>query len=59
MAVPLSPQELRNKIQGIYQHQSQRGQTPFGADSGEEIWQQAAERNKKTAQTYDALGLPE
>jgi len=59
MAVPLSPSELQNKVQGIYQHQSQRGQTPFHAESGEEIWQQAAERNKHTAALYDALGLPE
>lgn len=60
MAVPLSPDELANKIKGIYQHQSQRSQTPLADPSGHrEFWQQAEARNEATARVYDGLGLPE
>jgi glucosamine-6-phosphate deaminase len=59
MAVPLSPLELANKLQGIYQHQTQRNQSPFTAESDNEAWQLAAERNRATAAQYDALGLAE
>lgn len=60
MAVPLSPDELANKIKGIYQHQSQRSQTPLADPGGHrEFWQQAEARNEATARVYDALGLPE
>ncbi len=60
MAVPLSPDELANKIKGIYQHQSQRSQTPLADPGGHrEFWQQAEARNEATAKVYDTLGLPE
>jgi glucosamine-6-phosphate deaminase len=59
MAVPLSPLELANKLQGIYQHQTQRKQTPFTAQADQEAWQVASERNRATARHYDALGLAE
>jgi glucosamine-6-phosphate deaminase len=59
MAVPLSPGELANKIQGIYQHQSQRSQTPIGSDSHRETWQLAEALNGSTADLYNRLGLAE
>lgn len=60
MAVPLSPDEFENKVQGIYQHQSQRSQSPSldkGASSN--TWNVASQLNHATAATYDALGLAE
>lgn len=59
MAVPLSPTELALKIQAIYQHKSQRSQTPFADASLHEAWQQAEANNRTTARDYDALGLAE
>jgi glucosamine-6-phosphate deaminase len=60
MAVPLSPEELENKIQGIYQHQTQRSQTPsFGGRSSREAWHLADHLNRHTAEQYDQLGLAE
>jgi glucosamine-6-phosphate deaminase len=59
MAVPLSPGELAKKIQGIYQHQSQRSQTPIVSDRHRETWQQAEAINSATADLYNRLGLPE
>lgn len=59
MAVPLSPDELACKIQGIYQHQSQRSQSPIRTDRHRETWQQAEAINQSTANTYNRLGLAE
>ncbi len=59
MAVPLSPTELALKIQAIYQHKSQRSQTPLADASLHEAWQQADANNRATAKDYDALGLAE
>ncbi len=59
MAVPLSPTELTLKIQAIYQHKSQRSQTPVADVSLQEAWQQADASNRATARDYDALGLAE
>lgn len=59
MAVPLSPTELALKIQAIYQHKSQRSQTPLADASLHEAWQQAEASNRATAKDYDALGLAE
>jgi len=59
MAVPLSPSEMDNKLQAIYQHQSQRSQSPVSGGAGNEAWQQAEHLNLQTADAYDALGLPE
>jgi len=59
MAVPLSPGELAKKIQGIYQHQSQRSQTTMVSDKHRETWQQAEAINSATAELYNRLGLPE
>ena len=57
MAVPLSPDELAVKIKAIYQHGSQRSQTPQSDGRLREAWQLAEVRNQSTARTYDQLGL--
>ena len=59
MAVPLSPTELTNKIQGIYQHQTQRRQAPTSDRASNDIWRQAEECDRRLAETYDNLGLAE
>ena len=60
MAVPLSPDEFENKIQGIYQHQTQRSQSPGGrGKTARNTWDLARDINSLTAKTYDALGLAE
>lgn len=59
MAVPLSPTELALKIQAVYQHKSQRSQSPLADTSLHEAWQQADASNRSTARDYDALGLAE
>ncbi len=58
MAVPLSPDELKNKVKGIYQHQTQRSQAP-GAGQGGEGWSLAEGADREVARRYDALGLAE
>lgn len=60
MAVPLSPEEFENKIQGIYQHQTQRNQRPGDPQSrSSNTWDLARQINRDTAVTYDALGMAE
>jgi glucosamine-6-phosphate deaminase len=59
MAVPLSPRELTQKIQAVYQHKSQRSQSPMLAQGLHELWQQAEHHNQAIAKLYDALGLAE
>ncbi|MFP4540755.1 MAG: glucosamine-6-phosphate deaminase [Opitutales bacterium] len=59
MAVPCSPDELDRKAQAIYQHRSQRSQTPVSDEEAEETWEQAVARNRTTARLYDRLGLAE
>ncbi len=56
MAVPFSPRELAQKVQAIFQHKSQRSQTPVAAGL-REPWQQAEQQNRGLAQAYDQLGL--
>ncbi len=60
MAVPLSPDEFENKIQGIYQHQSQRSQSAGSPEKKTtNTWNLARQINQSTAIAYDALGLAE
>ena len=59
MAVPLSPDELLRKRRAIFKHQSQKDRPLFPGTDSREFWQRAEERNRGTAKTYDALGLPE
>ena len=57
MAVPLSPEELRQKRNSILKHQSQMENAPFlGADE-RLFWQRSEDRNRATAQLYEKLGL--
>ncbi|WP_199226876.1 glucosamine-6-phosphate deaminase [Opitutus sp. ER46] len=59
MAVPLSPAQLTQKIQAVYQHKSQRSQMPVFEPGLHEAWQQAEAAARSLAKTYDALGLAE
>ncbi len=57
MAVPLSPEELRQKRNAILRHQSQMESAPFLGDDERLFWQRSEERNKATADMYCKLGL--
>jgi glucosamine-6-phosphate deaminase len=58
--VPLSQEELRNKILAIFKHQSQKDVAPFpGGFDEREFWQRVEARNLATAAQADRLGLPE
>jgi glucosamine-6-phosphate deaminase len=59
MAVPLSPDEVLLKRNAILYHQSQKDRAMFQGNDSREFWVRAEDRNKDTAQLYDALGLPE
>lgn len=59
MAVPLSPAQLARKVQVVYQHKSQRSQTPAAGPGLHEAWQQAEAAARDLAAAYDALGLAE
>ena len=59
MAVPISPDELARKRRAIFKHQSQKDRPLFPGHDAREFWQRAEERNRATAQAYDALGLAE
>jgi glucosamine-6-phosphate deaminase len=57
--VPMSEEELRQKILAIFKHQSQKDRAPFPGQDDREFWQRVEERNRSTAQMVDQLGLPE
>ena len=57
MAVPLSPEELRQKRNAILQHQSQMESAPFLGDDERLFWQRSEDRNRATAELYWKLGL--
>jgi len=59
MAVPLSPAELRRKINAIFAHESQKDKALFPGTDMREFWQRAEARNRATAKLYDGLGLAE
>ncbi|MCZ6837301.1 MAG: glucosamine-6-phosphate deaminase [Planctomycetota bacterium] len=60
MAVPLAPDEVERKRTAIFEHESQKDRALFpGSWDTREFWQRAEERNRKTAELYDQLGLPE
>jgi glucosamine-6-phosphate deaminase len=60
MAVPVNPDTLEQKKLAIFRHQSQKDKAMFpGSSDKREFWQRAEERNRDTARTFDALGLPE
>jgi len=57
MAVPLSPEELRNKRNSILRHQSQMEGAPFMGGDERLFWQRSEDRNRATADLYSQLGL--
>ncbi|MEX2169292.1 MAG: glucosamine-6-phosphate deaminase [Pirellulales bacterium] len=59
MSVPLSPQELLRKRTAIFKHESQKDRALFPGPDPREFWQRAEDRNRATAQLFDALGLAE
>ena len=59
MAVPLSPDELQRKIVAIFKHESQKDKALFPGADEREFWQRAEQRNRRTAELYDQLGLAE
>ena len=59
MAVPLSPDEVRQKRTAIFKHESQKDRALFPGPDIREFWQRAEARNSETAKLYDHLGLAE
>ncbi|MCB9845857.1 MAG: glucosamine-6-phosphate deaminase [Phycisphaeraceae bacterium] len=60
MAVPLSPSEVDRKRMAIFKHESQKDRALFpGPSDAREFWERAEDRNRATAEVFDALGLPE
>jgi glucosamine-6-phosphate deaminase len=57
MAIPMSPDQVIKKRNGIFIHQSQKDMVPFQGDDSREFWQRAEERNSNTADLYAKLGL--
>jgi glucosamine-6-phosphate deaminase len=57
MAIPMSPDQVRQKRFGIFIHQSQKDMIPFQGSDSREFWQRAEERNAATANVYADLGL--
>ncbi len=57
MSVPMSPDELQEKVMAIYNYHTQRSQTP-GVDS-QEAWEVARSIGRQAAIELDALGLAE
>lgn len=57
MAVPMSPDQVLKKRNGIFIHQSQKDSVPFQGSDSREFWQRAEERNANTAKLYAKLGL--
>ncbi|WP_051476033.1 glucosamine-6-phosphate deaminase [Aquimarina megaterium] len=57
MAVPMSPDQVLKKRHAIFCHQSQKDGVMFQGEDSREFWMRAEERNRDTAQKYNALGL--
>jgi glucosamine-6-phosphate deaminase len=57
MAIPMSPDQVIKKRNGIFIHQSQKDSVPFQGSDDREFWQRAEERNANTAKLYAQLGL--
>ena len=58
MIIPMSPDQVVQKRNGIFIHQSQKDGVVFQGTDSREFWQRAEERNAGTADLYDKLGLP-
>ena len=54
------PRPWERKKQAIFRHQSQKDRAMFpGGTDKREFWQRSEERNLRTAEVYDSLGLQE
>jgi glucosamine-6-phosphate deaminase len=58
MTIPMSPDQVMQKRNGIFIHQSQKDGVVFQGSDSREFWQRAEERNSGTSDLYDKLGLP-
>ena len=59
MSIPMSPDQVLQKRNGIFIHQSQKDGVVFQGSDSREFWQRAEDRNASTAQLFDCLGLPQ
>ena len=59
MAIPMSPDQVLQKRNGIFIHQSQKDGVVFQGSDSREFWQRAEDRNAGTAKLFDDLGLPQ
>jgi glucosamine-6-phosphate deaminase len=59
MSVPMSPDQVLKKRNGIFKHQSQKDGVVYQGSDSREFWQRAEDRNAATAALYDKLGLAE
>ncbi len=59
MAVPIGPKDMTRKRNAIFKHQSQKDAAMFPGNDEREFWQRAEQRNKETADKYNALGMAE
>ena len=59
MAVPLSPEEVEIKREAIFKHQSQKDRPLFPGSDSREFWKRSEERNHRSAEIYDQLGMAE
>jgi glucosamine-6-phosphate deaminase len=57
MAVPMSPDQVLKKRKAIFFHQSQKDGVMFQGNDIREFWMRAEDRNTKTAEKYNKLGL--
>jgi glucosamine-6-phosphate deaminase len=58
MAIPMSPDQVIQKRNGIFIHQSQKDGVVFQGSDSREFWERAEDRNAGTAEIYSKLGLP-
>jgi glucosamine-6-phosphate deaminase len=58
MSIPMSPDQVVQKRNGIFIHQSQKDGVVFQGSDSREFWERAEERNAATSDMYDKLGLP-
>jgi glucosamine-6-phosphate deaminase len=59
MSIPMSPDQVLEKRNGIFIHQSQKDGVVFQGNDSREFWQRAEDRNAGTALLFDQLGLPQ
>jgi glucosamine-6-phosphate deaminase len=59
MSVPMSPDQVLKKRNGIFKHQSQKDGVVYQGSDSREFWQRAEDRNSATAALYNKLGLAE